>query len=217
MKKSLPLLLFISVCIIDFLGIYFKNQTLIYVAKPLIIVSLFWYYSVHTKTLNKLFVAGLFFSFLGDVFLLGKGELYFIVGLGFFLAAHVFYIIMVLKHIAKVKMNQLLIASIPYLMIFLLLLNLLYESLGTMKIPVIAYAMTISVFGTISLLLFLQKKTKTNLLLVIGVLVFITSDSILAINLFHKPQPFYPLLIMVTYVLAQFLICKFVLKQKTTS
>jgi len=217
LKKNLPLLLFISVCVIDFLGIYFENQILIYVAKPLIIVSLFWYYSVHTKTMNKLFVAGLFFSFLGDVFLLGKGELYFILGLGSFLTAHVFYIIMVLKHIVKVKRNQLLLASIPYLMIFLLLLNLLYESLGTMKIPVIVYAITISVFGTVSLLLFLQKIINTNLLLVIGVFVFITSDSILAINLFYKPKSFYPLLIMITYVLAQFLICKFVLKQKTIS
>ena len=180
-------------------------------------LSLFWYYFVNTKTLNKLFVAGLFFSLLGDVFLLGKGELYFILGLGFFLIAHIFYIIMVSKQLVKLQLKSLGLAIIPYLMVFVLLLNLLYESLGTMKIPVIIYAITISVFGTTSLLLFLQKKTNTNLLLVIGVLIFITSDSILAINLFYKPQPFYPLLIMMTYVLAQFLICKFVLKLKSTS
>jgi len=194
-----------------------ENQTLINFAKPLLMVSLFWYYFTNTETLNKLFVAGLLFSFLGDVFLLGKGELYFILGLGFFLTAHVFYIIMVSKHLVKLQLKQLGLAIFPYLIIFILLLNLLYESLGTMKIPVIIYAITISIFGTVSLLLFLQKKTSANLLLVVGVLIFITSDSILAINLFYKPQPIYPLLIMMTYVLAQFLICKFVLKQKSIS
>jgi hypothetical protein len=46
----------------------------------------------------------------------------------------------------------------------------------------------------------------------VGVLIFISSDTILALNLFYKTQSFYPLLIMMTYVLAQYLICRFVLK-----
>ena len=154
---------------------------------------------------------GLFFSFLGDVLLLGTGKLYFIFGLLFFLTAHVFYIVMVLKLLKKTRFSQILMASIPYLLIFISLLNVLYSGLGEMKIPVIVYAITISVFGMSSLILFLQNKSKTTLLLVLGVLIFITSDAVLALNMFYKKQSFYPLLIMVTYVMAQFLICKFVL------
>ena len=62
-----------------------------------------------------------------------------------------------------------------------------------------------------SLILFLQNKTKPTFLLVLGVLIFITSDAVLALNMFYEKQTFYPLLIMLTYVIAQFLICKFVL------
>ena len=211
MNKTIPLYIFIIICILDFIGIYFEKTTIIFIAKPLLMITLFWYYFVNTKALNKPFVMGLFFSFLGDVLLLGTGKLYFIFGLLFFLTAHVFYIVMVLKLLKKTRFSQILMASIPYLLIFISLLNVLYSGLGEMKIPVIVYAITISVFGMSSLILFLQNKSKTTLLLVLGVLIFITSDAVLALNMFYKKQSFYPLLIMVTYVMAQFLICKFVL------
>lgn len=211
MNKKIPLLLFIIVCILDLIGIYLEQSILIFIAKPLLMITLFWYYAVNAKRINKLFVAGLFFSFLGDVLLLGSGELYFILGLLFFLIAHVFYIIMVVKLLKSTKLSQVLIASIPYLLIFYFLLNILYSGLRDMKIPVIVYAITITVLGISSLSLFLQNKTKTHLVLVFGVLIFIISDSVLALNMFYKEQAIYPLLIISTYVIAQYLICRFVL------
>ena len=212
MNKIVPLIAFILFCLIDFFGIYLDKQMMVNFAKPMLMITLFWYYYSNTKKINIHFALGLFFSFLGDVLLLGTGETYFIFGLLFFLIAHVFYIIMVLKMIRHTKPKEVIIASIPFLMLFIVLINVLYAGLGSMKIPVFVYAMTISFFGIVSLILYLQTKTKTSLLLVLGVLVFITSDTILALNLFYKKQSFYPLLIMITYVLAQYLICRFVLK-----
>jgi len=214
LNKKIPLLLFIIVCILDLVGVCFEKNTIIFIAKPLLMITLFWYYFVNAKTLNKLFVTGLFFSFLGDVLLLGSGELYFIFGLLSFLIAHVFYIIMVVKLFKNTKLSQILLASIPYLLIFMVLLTILYSGLDDMKIPVIVYAITISVFGMSSLILFLQNKSKINLVLVFGVLIFIMSDSVLALNMFYYKQSYYPLLIMITYVIAQFLICRFVLLNK---
>ncbi len=211
MSKKIPLVLFLMVCILDLVGVYFEHNTIIFMAKPFLMITLIWYYIVNTKTVNKLFVAGLFFSFLGDVLLLGTGELYFILGLLFFLIAHVFYIIMVIKLLKNTKMTQVLLASIPYLIIFTSLLTILYSGLGEMKIPVIVYAITITVLGISSLSLYLQNKNKTHLILVFGVLIFIISDSVLALNMFYKEQSIYPLLIISTYVIAQYLICRFVL------
>jgi len=211
LSKKIPLSLFLMVCILDLVGVYFEHNTIIFMAKPFLMITLIWYYIVNAKTVNKLFVAGLFFSFLGDVLLLGTGELYFILGLLFFLIAHVFYIIMVVKLLKNTKMAQVLLASIPYLLIFTSLLTTLYSGLGEMKIPVIVYAITITVLGISSLSLFLQNKNKTHLILVFGVLIFIISDSVLALNMFYKEQSIYPLLIISTYVIAQYLICRFVL------
>ena len=212
MNKIVPLIVFVLFCLIDFYGIYLEKQLMVNFAKPMLMITLFWYYYSNTKQLNKYFILGLFFSFLGDLSLLGTGEVYFIFGLLFFLIAHVFYIIMVFRVIQASKIKDFIIAGVPFLLLFLVLMNFLYTGLGAMKIPVIIYAMTISFFGIVSLLLYLQSKTKISLLLLVGVLIFISSDTILALNLFYKTQSFYPLLIMMTYVLAQYLICRFVLK-----
>jgi uncharacterized membrane protein YhhN len=212
MNKIIPLIAFVLFSLIDFYGIYLEKQLMVNFAKPMLMITLFWYYYSNTKQLNKYFVLGLFFSFLGDLLLLGTGEVYFIFGLLFFLIAHVFYIIMVLRLISARKPKDFIMAGVPFLLLFLVLMNVLFAGLGSMKIPVIIYAMTISFFGIVSLLLYLQSKTKISLLLLVGVLIFISSDTILALNLFYKTQSFYPLLIMMTYVLAQYLICRFVLK-----
>ena len=212
MNKIIPLIAFMSFCLIDFFGIYLDKQMMVNFAKPMLMITLFWYYYSNAKKLNKYFVLGLFFSFLGDILLLGTGEMYFVFGLLFFLIAHVFYIIIVLKIIQITKPKEFIIASVPFLLLFLVLMNVLYAGLGAIKIPVIIYAITISFFGIVSLILYLQAKTKISMLLLVGVLTFITSDTILALNLFYKKQSFYPLLIMMTYVLAQYLICRFVLK-----
>lgn len=211
MYRKLPLIAFIIFSLIDFFGIYLEKQWMIYLAKPMLMTTLFGYYYLNKKSDNLFFVLGLLFSLFGDLFLLGSGELYFILGLIFFLIAHVFYIIMVFKILLEIKLKDFMIAGIPYLLLFLILINVLYDGLGSMKIPVIIYAMTISFLGVFSLLLFLQSRTKTSLLLLFGVLIFITSDTILALNLFYEKQSFYPILIITTYVMAQFLICKFVL------
>lgn len=212
MNKIIPLIAFVLFSLIDFYGIYLEKQLMVNFAKPMLMITLFWYYYSNTKQLNKYFVLGLFFSFLGDLLLLGTGEVCFIFGLLFFLIAHVFYIIMVLRLIPARKPKNFIMASVPFLLLFLILMNILFVGLGSMKIPVIIYAMTISFFGIVSLLLYLETKTKISLILLVGVLIFISSDTILALNLFYKTQSFYPLLIMMSYVLAQYLICRFVLK-----
>ena len=211
MYRKLSLIAFIIFSLVDFFGIYLEKQWMIYLAKPMLMTTLFGYYYLNKKSDNLFFVLGLLFSLFGDLFLLGSGELYFILGLIFFLIAHVFYIIMVFKMLSEIRLKDFMIAGIPYLLLFLILINVLYDGLGSMKIPVIIYAMTISFLGVVSLLLFLQSRTKTTLLLLFGVLVFITSDTILSLNLFYEKQSFYPILIMTTYVMAQFLICRFVL------
>ena len=116
---------------------------------------------------------------------------------------------MLVKLLKETRPIQILQASVPYVIIFVLLLAVLYSGLGTMKIPVIIYAIAISIFGTVSLILYFQNKTKASISLVIGVFIFIISDAVLALNLFYEKQSFYSVLIMTTYVLAQYLICRF--------
>ena len=93
MNKIIPLIAFVLFSLIDFYGIYLEKQLMVNFAKPMLMITLFWYYYSNTKQLNKYFVLGLFFSFLGDLLLLGTGEVYFIFGLLFFLIAHVLHLL----------------------------------------------------------------------------------------------------------------------------
>jgi len=73
-------------------------------------------------------------------------------------------------------------------------------------IPVIIYGLTICTFGTVSLINYLSTKSRKSLLMLIGSIIFITSDSVLAINKFYNSSHLFEVIIMITYILAQYLI-----------
>lgn len=42
----------------------------------------------------------------------------------------------------------------------------------------------------------------------LGTIIFIISDSLIALHKFYEPKQFYSITIMLTYIVAQYLICK---------
>jgi len=207
-KTKVTFLFFVLVSLLDIVGIIFKIPILVYVFKPLIIFSLIFLYVFSLSKRLKWYVIALEFSFFGDVLLLFEGEFFFIFGLISFLLAHILFIKIVIDRIEKVQLKTVLLASIPFLLIFGLLINTIKDSLNQLLIPVIVYGLVISAFGTVAFIDFLKTKSKRSLLMLIGAVVFIISDATLAINKFYSPSHLFEILVMVTYVLAQYLIFK---------
>ncbi len=201
-------ILFIIVSIIDIIGIVTHQITLRNFAKPLILITLMTYYFLSVKTTNKLYLVGLLFSFLGDVFLLNNGELYFILGLTSFLLAHILYIKITIGFINNKSIKNTVISVLPFVLFFIILILVLKPHLGKLIIPVIIYGIVISVFGMVATLNYLTQKKTANLWLFLGALFFIISDSILAFNKFYYAKEIYGIVIMGTYIIAQFMICK---------
>ena len=77
-----------------------------------------------------------------------------------------------------------------------------------MTIPVIIYGVVISSLGAISLLNYIQEKSTVNLWLFLGAIIFIISDGLIAVRKFINPNEIYQICIMLTYIVAQYLICK---------
>jgi len=203
--------LFILVSALYVVGVLTDNSVMRFVLKPLLILSLALYYVAVVNVNNKLFLGALFFSFLGDVFLLFEAELYFMLGLGSFLIAHILFIAMVVKRIRVSSVMQKIAAIIPFVITFASLLFLLKDKLGDLLLPVIVYGFVISVFGTVSLLNYLSFKSKASLLLLLGAVFFVMSDSVLAINKFCDAKNYYPTIVIITYIIAQYLICRSVI------
>ena len=89
------------------------------------------------------------------------------------------------------------------------LISLLRPNLGDLFYPVVVYGVTIAVFGLVATLNYVTKRTKSSLLLMLGAVLFLISDSMIALNKFHESKAFYPIAIMSTYILAQYLIFQF--------
>lgn len=182
--------------------------------KPLLIPFLISIVAISDKfSTQRILLFALFFSWIGDVLLLfaDQHSLFFIGGLVSFLIAHLVYIFLFQKQ-TKINNNTIYLRFIPVVVIYLLgILYVLWSSLNEMKIPVIIYAIVISAMLLMSIKAFFEWKKPTNHLVLIGAILFVISDSILAINKFVSPVPMSSLLIMSTYLGAQYFIVKSIL------
>jgi uncharacterized membrane protein YhhN len=206
MIKKIAFFVFILVSILDIIGIIFKVEGLLYVFKPFIMLSLLFLYTRSVFETNKWYTTALIFSLFGDVFLMYSGQLPFKIGLISFLIAHILFIKIVLHRIEKVSFSSILIAVIPFGTFLLLLVFTIKDSLGELLMPVIIYGFVISAFGTVSLIGYLETKSNKSMWMFIGAIVFMVSDSILAINKFYHSIEIFGVLIMGTYVIAQYFI-----------
>lgn len=160
---------------------------------------------------KKIILAALTFSWVGDVILMfqDKGELYFIFGLVTFLLSHAIYIILFNKQQNSERDKNRLVFPIGICVIlayFSLMLFTLFPKLGPLKIPVVVYAVVITTMLFYAFKGSLNWKKPANNHILLGAIIFVSSDSILAFNKFYAPVPLSSFLIMGTYIVAQYLI-----------
>ena len=186
--------------------------------KPILIPILgFGAYFYRKFPTQNTVLAALLLSWIGDVILLftDLGEIYFILGLIFFLIAHILYCILFnkLNRIRK-KQNKtfFVIGSILIAVYLISMVSFLMPHLGDLEIPVSIYATVISIMLLFAFNGLLVWEKPGNLLIFLGAFFFVVSDSILALNKFYHPIPKSSFFIMLTYLLAQYLIVLGVLK-----
>ena len=209
-------ILFVIISLLDILGLLIHVALLELIAKPFIIISLMAIYLTSVKNKNYWFLAALFFSFLGDVFLLDNNDM-FLFGIAAFLITQLLYIKIIIDYLNNSSKSQKLQAILPFAIYFVLLIYLLIDNLGEYLIPVLVYGLTISVFGIVSLLNYIINKSQTSKLLLFGAFLFIASDSMIAFDRFYESKGIYSVLIMITYILAQYLICRYMISKSNTT
>jgi uncharacterized membrane protein YhhN len=207
-KVKLALIVFVLVSVLDIVGILFKIPVLVYIFKPLISLSLMALYAVSVSKLNYLYLVALVFSLLGDVFLYSLQDFYFISGLICFLVVHLIYVWINLNRLKKTNLSCIVTSITPFLIFYVFLMLFLKDHLGEMLFPVLAYGLVVSTFGIVSMLAYKITKCKKTFLMFVGAVLFIVSDSILAINIFYVTTSMLSVFIMASYIVAQFLIYK---------
>lgn len=186
--------------------------------KPILIPLLGFGVYFHQKFPSKnILLTALLFSWIGDVILLFAdiAEIYFILGLVSFLIAHIAYCVLFNKqNTLELHINKALFIIGSLLIAFYLIgmITVLMPHLGELKIPVVIYASVISIMLLFAFNGYLIWKRKGALYIFLGAAVFVVSDSILAMNKFHAPIYKSSFFIMLTYLVAQYLIVMGVLK-----
>lgn len=212
MKKSFWFIFFLAVLAANLADRQFNNGELEYYFKPLLIPVLAGYFisqiNIIAAGLKKWILLALFFSWAGDVLLMfeSKDKIFFLLGLSSFLLAHIFYIVFFhfVRLREKVKGNPLLL--IVVVIYYAVLISLLSPYLADMKIPVLVYGIVISFMFMLAMHMLFIKNKAAGKWMMFGALLFVISDSVLAVNKFYQSFEEAGIIIMLTYGLAQLFI-----------
>ena len=209
MKKSWILYLFGIDLALELFSHLSDYKDLRLFTKPLLLILLFafvGFQSFRVQAIKTVLLLALAFSWAGDMFLLfdtGAG-MHFILGLASFLTAHIFFLIL----FYMIRKRRQPIPSWNWMVTILALgytvglLTILFPSLGALRVPVLLYALILSCMFIASAQAF-SWQTSAGKWVIIGALLFVASDSLLALNKFYTPLPYAGFLIMSTYALAQ--------------
>ena len=199
--KNQILAVLIAGCGLGFLiSLDFRPYNLSFLVKslPIFLLALLILLNVRNSK-GKLIAVGLVFSGIGDVVLSLDPRKLFVAGIGTFTLAHLFYISVFLR---SKRINSFSLSVIVALMLFAAAMgSYLYPHLGSMAIPVFFYLGIILIMAASAAL-----GEHNHRILVFGAVMFIISDSLIAINRFVSPIPYNDHWVMSSYYLAQVLI-----------
>ncbi|WP_245859454.1 lysoplasmalogenase [Spirosoma aerolatum] len=218
-KPTRPFTLtFIGIALLEMLGDSLDIRVLHYGCKPLIMALLMLYVwqfcqAVGFVSYIRWLLIGMLFALLGDILLMIQEIDLFAAGLGAFLLMQICYSIAFLKSIQAggqtITSRRLGKSVTPfglYLIIFLALLRPVFVGKPDLEVlwwPVVIYAICLNTMG----LLATQRQDIPGYnQVVIGALLFILSDSAIAVNKFLSSFGGSTWLVMTTYATAQYLI-----------
>ena len=148
-------------------------------------------------------------ALLGDTFLLFEGDQFFLLGLSSFMIMQILYVISFIKDKSPNLIKFL--VSFGLLLFLTYYLSLMWDDLNEMAIPVSVYSLIIVLMAVSAI--FRNHTLRGYLWVVIGAILFMISDGLIAWTKFMSPIINGGIMIMSTYILAQYLIVAGILKR----
>ncbi len=215
MNNRIFVWIFIAVSIVNIIAKMITSEELDQYTKPLLmpLLMIYVYKSSIGKTTARILLlcVALLFSWLGDVVLMYQSnEVYFMAGIGLFLIAQITYVIVLRKSMYQ-KPEISLFKILPFLIYGGVLFYILLPA-GDFTAPIIIYGLVIMSMATMARLREGNTAQDSYMLAFVGSILFVLSDSILALNSFSLAIPYAGVFIMLTYCAAQLLLVKGILK-----
>jgi len=177
--------------------------TLAPLATLLILAIAFANWRARKDRYSLLITIGLVFSLVGDVLLLWP-EHFFTLGLSAFLLTHIAYLVAFTR---DAHFPARLGVWIPYLLFAASCNVLLFSRLPAgLRLPIVVYSVFLVSMAAQATGRSLLLRTAAARFAAIGTLLFVLSDTLLAVDRFYQPLRLAPLLVLVPYYAAQWLI-----------
>jgi len=216
MKKfqGILILVFVAIVIVQMIGSWTGNIWFEYLAKPLLLPWMAIYFLLYSGKGNFkwMVLLAFFFSWTGDILLMFSGslEILFYAGVGGFFMAQLSYILVFTNYFKNQRKGFIIrkpLILIPYLLYLIGIIVLLFPGLdGFMRPIVVIYGSSLIAMAIAAVNLRGKVQAPVFNLVFWGSVLFVLSDSMLAINKFHTELPKSDVLIMSTYITAQLLI-----------
>ena len=216
--KHIRLVMFGVFSLIHLYDSYLDNSKARKKTKPFLLLFLLLYYIFAANHRNYPLIIALFFSWLGDVLLIPKGDKWFVRGGIAFMFSHRFFI---LAYLAKISLKTIpwmavIPAAIVYFGIsFIIIKKIKPTTPKSMLLPMYFYLLCNSTMNLFSFIQLLQHRNQGAVLAFIGAMLFFVSDCTLFIVRYgRKPEIIYKkhFTVMLTYLLGEFLIVLGMLK-----
>jgi len=216
MKKSkgILILVFVALVIIQMIGSWTGIIGFEYFAKPFLLPWMALYFLLYSAKgdYKWMVILAFFFSWTGDMLLMFSGsmEILFYAGVGGFFIAQLSYILVFSKYFSNQKKGFVIrkpLVLIPYILYLIGIIVLLFPGLdGFMRPIIVIYGTSLITMAIAAVNLRGKVPSLAFNLIFWGSILFVLSDSMLAINKFHTELPKSGVLIMGTYIAAQLLI-----------
>jgi uncharacterized membrane protein YhhN len=218
-KKILnPLNLILAIGVIQIISLIFLLPAVNMISKILIMPSIAFYLVTSYKNLgiklSLMLLSALLFSWFGDIALMipSSDSVFFLAGVGFFLVAQVSYFFLFIRLVNQVPVKGLPLwywVSYPVVVIYAVILWLkLYPGLGDLSLPVAIYTLALTSMVCASLYRYRRTAYDSFTWLFTGAILFMMSDSMIAIHKFLLTTWNERIWVMTTYILAQLFIAK---------
>lgn len=202
--------LYFAIAAVEIVAEYLKEVTLIMCSKPLLMPLLATLYLYTSKKRNLFFLTALLFTWTANMLFVSKDFNFIITGTLFFTAYRILMIYIVVKLIKIPGIIPLLIGCLPFLFLYLFVLNLTYEELEEGFWLFLLQGIFTIIFGGLSLGSYIFKSNKANTYLLISTMLFTFTQFLFVIRLFYTVNIFQPLA-MLLYVVGQFMLYRFII------
>lgn len=203
--------IFFTVSLVEIIAEYYRAVALIYTVKPMILLILAFLYWRTSQKLSWIYLCALLFGWLANLFFISQDFRDIFIGALLFFVYRALSIYIVIKHIKLPGIFPIVVGCVPFLFIYMYLVNLTYDAIGEGLVIFIIQCVLISFLGGLSVGNYILRSNRASTMLLMSTLFFAITQFIFVIRLYYVNVNIFQPLAMTLFVVGQYMFYKFMI------